>query len=132
MVGNWIHLAENVDDGSEDFSQGISILREILRSLKPEETALMTNYPNPFNPEIWMPYHLSQDSEVIIRIYDTTGKIIRTLNMGLESFRCYVGRDKSAHWDGRTDGRELVSLGSYLYQLKTGEYSATRKMVILK
>ena len=82
MVGNWIHLAENVDDGSEDCSQGISILREILRSLKPEETALMTNYPNPFNPETWMPYHLSQDSEVIIRIYDTTGKIIRTLNMG--------------------------------------------------
>ena len=48
----------------------------------------MTNYPNPFNPEIWMPYHLSQDSEVIIRIYDTTGKIIRTLNMGLQTFRC--------------------------------------------
>jgi len=112
MVENWIHQAENVDDGSADFSQGISMLREILRSLKPEETVLMTNYPNPFNPETWMSYHLSQDSEVVIRIYDTTGKIIRTLNMGLQTFGYYVGRDKSAHWDERTDGGELVSSGT--------------------
>jgi formylglycine-generating enzyme required for sulfatase activity len=132
MVENWIHLAENVDDGSEGFSQGISMLREILRSLKPEETVLMANYPNPFNPETWIAYHLSQDSAVVIRIYDTTGKIVRTLDMGLQTFGYYAGRDKSAHWDGRTDGGELASSGTYFYQIQAGDYQATRKMVILK
>ncbi|MDP6751012.1 MAG: T9SS type A sorting domain-containing protein [Candidatus Poribacteria bacterium] len=132
MVENWIHLAEKEDDGSEEFSQGISMLREILESLKPDETLLMNNYPNPFNPETWIPYHLSQDSDVVIRIYDTTGKIVRTLDMGFQSFGYYAGRDKSAYWDGRTENGELVSSGTYFYQLETDQYSETRKMVILK
>ena len=132
MVENWIRLAEQANDGSTEFNQGISVLREILESLKPEETVLMANYPNPFNPETWIPYHLGQDSEVIINIYDTTGKIIRSLDMGFQSFGYYASRDNSAYWDGRTENGEQVSSGTYFYQIEAGDYTETRKMVILK
>ena len=92
----------------------------------------MANYPNPFNPETWIPYHLGQDSEVVISIYDTTGKIVRRLNMGFQSFGYYASRDKSAYWDGKTDAGETVASGTYFYQINAGDYRATRKMVILK
>ena len=92
----------------------------------------MANYPNPFNPETWIPYHLSQGSEVIINIYDTTGKIIRSLDMGFQSFGYYASRDNSAYWDGRTENGEQVSSGTYFYQINAGGYTETRKMVILK
>ena len=117
---------------STEFSQGISVLREILESLKPEETVLMANYPNPFNPETWIPYHLGQDSAVVINIYDTTGKIVRTLDMGFQSFGYYASRDRLAYWDGRTEDGEQVSSGTYFYQIEAGDYTETRKMVILE
>ena len=132
MVKNWVQLAEGADDGSDEFRQGISMLKQLLGSLKPDQTVLMNNYPNPFNPETWIPYHLSQDSAVVISIYDTTGQIIRKLDMGYQTFGYYVGRDNSAYWDGRTESGELVSSGTYFYQLETDQYSETRKMVILK
>jgi len=132
MVENWIRLAEQANDKSTEFSQGISVLREILESLKPEETVLMANYPNPFNPETWIPYHLGQDSAVVINIYDTTGKIVRTLDMGFQSFGYYASRDRLAYWDGRTEDGEQVSSGTYFYQIEAGDYTETREMVMLK
>ena len=132
MVNNWVQLAEQESDGSAEFKKGTTVLRRILESLKPKKTALMANYPNPFNPETWIPYHLSQDSEVIINIYDTTGKIIRSLDMGFQSFGYYASRDNSAYWDGRTENGEQVSSGTYFYQINAGGYTETRKMVILK
>ena len=132
MVENWIRLAEQANDKSTEFSQGISVLREILESLKPEETVLMANYPNPFNPETWIPYHLGQDSAVVINIYDTTGKIVRTLDMGFQSFGYYASRDRLAYWDGRTEDGEQVSSGTYFYQIEAGDYTETRKMVRLE
>ena len=132
MVNNWVQLAEQESDGSAEFKKGTTVLRGILESLKPKKTALMANYPNPFNPETWIPYHLSQDSEVIINIYDTTGKIIRSLDMGFQSFGYYASRDNSAYWDGRTENGEQVSSGTYFYQINAGGYTETRKMVILK
>ena len=132
MVNNWVQLAEQESDGSAEFKKGTTVLRGILESLKPKKTALMANYPNPFNPETWIPYHLSQDSEVIINIYDTTGKIIRSLDMGFQSFGYYASRDNSAYWDGRTENGEQVSSGTYFYQINAGDYTETRKMVILK
>ena len=132
MVENWIRLAAQANDKSTEFSQGISVLREILESLKPEETVLMANYPNPFNPETWIPYHLGQDSAVVINIYDTTGKIVRTLDMGFQSFGYYASRDRLAYWDGRTEDGEQVSSGTYFYQIEAGDYTETRKMVRLE
>ena len=92
----------------------------------------MANYPNPFNPETWIPYHLSQDAEVVIRIYDASGRIVRTLDVGFQSFGYYVSCGKAAYWDGNTDIGEIVSSGSYFCQIQAGDYTETRKMVILK
>ena len=132
MVENWVHLAETTNDGSVEFDQGIVVLKEILSSIKPAETVLMANYPNPFNPETWIPYHLSQDAEVVIRIYDANGRIVRTLDVGFQSFGYYVSCGKAAYWDGKTDIGEIVSSGSYFCQIQAGDYTETRKMVILK
>ena len=104
----------------------------ILSSIKPVETVLMPNYPNPFNPATWIPYHLSQDAEVVVRIYDTKGRIARTLDMGFQSFGYYASRNKAAYWNGRTDSGEMVSSGTYFYQIQAGDYTETRKSVILK
>ena len=132
MVENWVHLAEVADDGSIEFGQGIAVLKEILSSIKPTETVLMTNYPNPFNPETWIPYHLNQDTDVVVRIYDTKGRIVRTLDMGFQSFGYYASRDKAVYWNGKTDIGEKVSSGTYFYQIQAGDYTETRKLVILK
>ena len=132
MVENWVHLAEAADDGSVAFDQGIAVLKEILSSIKPAETVLMANYPNPFNPETWIPYHLSQDAEVVVRIYDVRGRIVRTLDMGFQSFGYYASRDKAAYWNGKTDTGEVVSSGTYFYQIQAEDYTEIRKMVILK
>jgi hypothetical protein len=132
MVENWVHLAETTNDGSVEFDQGIVVLKEILSSIKPAETVLMANYPNPFNPETWIPYHLSQDAEVVIRIYDANGRIVRTLDVGFQSFGYYVSCGKAAYWDGKTDIGEIVSSGSYFCQIQAGDYTETRKMVVLK
>ncbi|HIA69473.1 TPA: T9SS type A sorting domain-containing protein, partial [Candidatus Poribacteria bacterium] len=132
MVENWVRLAEAADDGSVEFDQGIAVLKEILSSIKPAETVLMPNYPNPFNPETWIPYHLSQDAEVVVRIYDVRGRIVRTLDMGFQSFGYYASRDKAAYWNGKTDIGETVSSGTYFYQIQAGDYTDIRKMVILK
>ena len=98
----------------------------------PTRTQLLVNYPNPFNPETWIPYHLSQDAEVVVRIYDVRGRIVRTLDMGFQSFGYYASRDKAAYWNGKTDTGETVSSGTYFYQIQAGDYTETRKMVILK
>ena len=108
------------------------ILRLQPKRTIPAETVLMPNYPNPFNPETWIPYHLSQDAKVVIRIYDVRGRIVRTLDVGFQSFGYYANRDKAAYWDGKTDIGEMVSSGAYFYQIQAGDYADTRKMVILK
>ena len=132
LNGSEVHLAEAADDGSVAFGQGIAVLKEILSSIKPAETVLMANYPNLFNPETWIPYHLSQDAEVVVCIYDVGGRIVRTLDMGFQSFGYYASRDKAAYWNGKTDTGETVSSGTYFYQIQAGDYIKTRKMVILK
>ena len=104
----------------------------MLPSRLPTKTQLLANYPNPFNPETWIPYNLGQDSEVLIHIYDTTGKVVKILDMGFQSVGYYTSRDKAAYWEGKTESGELVASGTYFYRLQAGDYTETRKMVILK
>ena len=99
---------------------------------QPKLTQLLQNFPNPFNPETWIPYQLSEDSSVSIFIYDTTGKLIRTLPLGYQSAGFYNSRDRAAYWDGRNAFGESVASGVYFYQLRAGNYTALRRMVILK
>ena len=108
------------------------MLEQLLMALMPKETALLPNYPNPFNPETWIPYELATDTHVRITIYNTQGVVIRTLQFGHQSAGYYTGRDRAAYWDGRNALGEQVASGLYFYQLETDEMSSLRKMVILK
>ena len=98
----------------------------------PTETELLANYPNPFNPETWIPYRLAQDAFVTLTIYDVNGRIIRTLDVGHQIAAVYESRSKAIHWDGKNRLGEPVTSGIYFYALTAGDYSATRKMAILK
>ena len=100
--------------------------------MSPPQTALLSNYPNPFNPETWIPYELATDTDVRLTIYNTQGTVIRTLQVGQQSAGYYIGRDRAAYWDGRNALGEQVASGIYFYQLETDEMSTLRKMVILK
>ncbi len=100
--------------------------------LKPERTTLLPNYPNPFNPETWIPYQLGNNTHAAIHIYSQTGELVRSLDLGLRGAGYYVGKARAAYWDGRNGSGEAVASGVYFYQLITPESTATRKMVILK
>ena len=99
---------------------------------KPEQNLLLQNYPNPFNPETWIPYQLSEDSPVSISIYDTTGRLVRTLSLGLQSAGFYNSQGRAAYWDGRNAVGERVASGIYFYQLTTPSFQQTRRLVIVK
>jgi len=98
----------------------------------PLKSLLLQNYPNPFNPETWIPYQIRESEEVVIRIYNSAGRLVRTLDLGQREAGFYLGRSRAAYWDGKNDSREPVSSGLYFYQLQAGDFSATRKMVIVK
>ena len=99
---------------------------------KPSQNLLLQNYPNPFNPETWIPYQLSEDSSVSVSIYDTTGKLIRTLSLGFQPTGFYNSRERAAYWDGRNALGERVASGIYFYQLTTPAFQQTRRLVIVK
>ena len=97
-----------------------------------KRTMLLQNYPNPFNPETWIPYHLTEEASVAIQIYDAEGARVRKLDLGHRSAGAYLTRDAAAYWDGRNDFGEALSSGLYFYQLRVGEFSATRRMILIK
>ena len=99
---------------------------------KPNQNLLLQNYPNPFNPETWIPYQLSEDNPVSVSIYDTTGKLVRTLSLGFQSAGFYNSRERAAYWDGRNALGERVASGIYFYQLTTPSFQQTRRLVIVK
>ena len=94
--------------------------------------ALYQNFPNPFNPETWLPYQLATEADVSISIYNVNGHLIRTLDLGTQPEGIYITKEKAAYWDGQNDAGEQVASGSYFYRLQAGDYSATKKMIILK
>ena len=98
----------------------------------PSETALLRNYPNPFNPETWIPYHLAEPAEVTLTLYDIKGTPVRRLDLGHQMAGYYANRNRAAYWDGKNERGEWVGSGVYFYQLTAGDFSAMRKMVILK
>ena len=132
QVQSWLAQVRQIDDGSPDFRRAIGVLEVLLRAVRPETTVLLPNYPNPFNPETWIPYQLSDASEVQITIYDTKGIVVRTLELGHQAAGYYTDRKRAAYWDGRNGLGENVASGIYFYQLQTDEVSHLRKMVILK
>ena len=112
--------------------RGILYLERLLAALMPKETVLLANYPNPFNPETWIPYRLAEDASVTLTIYDTSGQAVHRLDLGHRLAGDYERQSNAIYWDGRNERGERVGSGVYFYQLSAGDYSATRKMVILK
>ena len=117
---------------AEDVKQSLIQLPELVAYEIPAETELLRNYPNPFNPETWIPYRLAEDTVVALTIYDLNGQIVRTIDVGHQIAAVYENRSKAIYWDGRNEIGEQVASGVYFYHLSAGDYSTTRKMVILK
>ena len=97
-----------------------------------KRTALLQNFPNPFNPETWIPYTLAHDADVAVHIYDVEGKLVRQLDIGQQQPGSYLSRERAGYWDGKDQLGASVSSGIYFYTLKADEFSDTRRMVILK
>ena len=132
LVEQWLTEARLVHDGSSIFRKGIATLEALGDSWLPTETALLPNYPNPFNPETWIPYDLAADSDVEIHIYNLKGESVRQLSLGFQSAGTYRTQARAAYWDGRNTVGELVASGVYFYTLRAGHTKATRRMVIFK
>ena len=128
----WIEQAKKYGNTSIDIQKGITILEHLITALTPKSSALLSNYPNPFNPETWIPYQLAKPADVRISIYSFDGHLVRTLNIGKQSAGMYLNRKESAYWDGKNEIGESVASGIYFYTLSAGEYSTTRRMVIQK
>ena len=96
------------------------------------ETQLLQNYPDPFNPETWIPYKLANESHVSIDIYNNQGLLIRSIPIGEQPAGSYVERAKAAYWDGKDSNGQEVASGVYFYTLQADDFSQTRRMVILK
>jgi hypothetical protein len=105
---------------------------KVATNLVPDENLLLQNYPNPFNPETWIPFAVTQDTDVTIRIYNVSGQLVRKLNLGRLNAGYYVDKSKSAYWDGKNSRGESVASGVYFYQIRAGDFSASKKLVILK
>ncbi|HIE29906.1 TPA: T9SS type A sorting domain-containing protein [Candidatus Poribacteria bacterium] len=101
-------------------------------TILPNKTMLLQNFPNPFNPETWIPYKLASDGSVTIRIYNFRGQLVRTIALGNQEAGVYVTKEKAAYWDGKNGLGQSVASGVYLYSIQVGAFMATRKMVIVK
>ena len=116
----------------DDISASLISLPELVTYEIPAETVLLANYPNPFNPETWVPFRLASDGIVKLSIYDATGSTVRSIDIGFKIAAVYESKDKAIYWDGRNAFGEQVASGVYFYTLEAGDYISTRKMLILK
>ena len=132
VVEQWLYQAKQVNLADASFQRGMLMLEQLLVSLAPKKTQLLSNYPNPFNPETWIPYQLVQASNVEIVIYDVRGGIIRRLQLGHQPVGHYINKSRAAYWDGKNDVGEPVASGLYFYTLTAGDFTATRKLLIRK
>ena len=131
-VQGWLAQARSLDLTDATLQRGVIFLEQLLVALTPKETALLPNYPNPFNPETWIPYQLARAADVQITIYDTKGAVVRWFELGYQPADIYQDRSRAAYWNGRNTNGELVASGVYFYQLRAGDYSALRRMVVVK
>ncbi len=128
----WLSQAQALPITDATSLRGVQFLQQLLNVMTPKQTALLPNYPNPFNPETWIPYHLAKDADVTLRIYAMNGRLVRTLALGHQFAGIYQNRSRAPYWDGKNALGETVASGVYFYTLTAGDFSATRKMLIWK
>ena len=131
-VSQWIQAAQHANLTDPDFQRGVEVLKNLLTVLVPKETVLLANYPNPFNPETWIPYQLAAPAKVTLRIHAVDGSLVRMLSLGHKPVGIYQTRTRAAYWDGRNQLGEPVASGVYFYTLTAGDFTDTRKMLIRK
>ena len=129
-VQQWLSAVKQLNLTDPTSQRGIRFLEHLLLVLTPKETALLTNYPNPFNPETWIPYQLGTAADVTLRIHAMDGTLVRRLSLGHKGVGVYQSRSRAAYWDGRNQLGEPVASGLYFYTLSAGDFTATRKMLI--
>ena len=129
---NWLTLALQNDNRSYRYREGLNVLRQLLHAAQPETTALLSNYPNPFNPETWIPYQLAEPATVTLHIYTVSGALVRMLDLGHQPAGIYHQRSRAAYWDGQNQLGEPVASGLYWYTLTADNFTATRRMLIRK
>ncbi len=131
-VRQWLAQAQQLALTDPTYLRGITVLEQLHAALIPQQTALLPNYPNPFNPETWIPYRLAEDAFATLTIYDAAGRVIRSIDVGYKPAAFYESKAKAIYWDGRNEFGEQVASGVYFYHLSAGDYSATGKMLIQK
>ena len=131
-VQQWLTQAQQLNLTDASALRGVHYLQQLLAVLTPKETSLLPNYPNPFNPETWIPYQLAEPTDVTVSIYSVNGKLVRRLTLGHQSIGIYTSRSRAAYWDGRNALGEAVASGLYFYTLTADDFTATRKMLIRK
>ena len=131
-VQKWLAQAQHLNLTGATSQKGLRFLAQLLALLIPEETALLPNYPNPFNPETWIPYQLKKPADVTLTIYGVDGHVVRHLVLGYQFAGTYHSKSRAAYWDGRNEVGEFVASGLYFYTLSASDFVATRRMLILK
>ena len=128
----WLGQVQQLNLNTATYERGILVLKLLMETLTPKETVLLPNYPNPFNPETWIPYRLAQPADVTLTIYDINGHTVRSLALGHQAAGFYESRSGAVYWDGKNVQGEPVATGVYFYTLTAGDFTSTRKMLILK
>jgi hypothetical protein len=114
-------------------SSNLQSIRFSILPPPPKVSALLANYPNPFNPETWIPYQLSEAAKTVISIYDVSGRLVRKFDLGYKEAGFHLNKSSAVYWDGANDLGEAVASGVYFYHLKSGNnFTAIRKMLIVK
>ena len=128
----WLTAAASANLSDAKSQRGIHFLEALLAALIPDQTRLLANFPNPFNPETWIPYQLAEPADVALTIYAMDGSVVRTLVLGHQSIGIYQSKSRAAYWDGKNDLGEPVASGVYFYTLTASDFTATQKMLIRK
>ena len=131
-VQQWLIQAQQFVLTDTTSQRGIFYLEQLLATLTPKETALLPNYPNPFNPETWIPYQLAKAADVTLTIYAVDGTVVRILALGHKPIGTYQGKNRAVYWDGKNEVGESVGSGVYFNKLQAGDFTATQKMMIRK
>jgi hypothetical protein len=132
LIAGWLEQARYANDGSKPYRRGLDVLERFLGSVPARTTRLLANYPNPFNPETWVPFELAESTDVTVTVYSSLGQVVRRLDLGRLPAGAYRTTDRAAYWNGRNDSGEAVSSGSYYVALDAGGVRETRRIVVMK
>ncbi|MBM4177386.1 hypothetical protein FJ208_01115 [Candidatus Gribaldobacteria bacterium] len=132
VVAKIITSTSNITLNSVLVNDGILPVKVFTRTNWKPKTALLQNFPNPFNPETWIPFELEKPSRVEIDIFNSQGELVRSLVLGELAPGFYTDKQRAAYWDGTNQAGEKVSSGIYFYTIKNGFFAGVKKMALVK